>query len=254
MEKTKYKMNKSKIKLLTFILLVLVSNSVLAEAYFDISDDNIKIETNFIGKEVIIFGILNDDQDTILTIKGPEKNAVIQKKERILGFWFNTKQITYNQIPSIFFIASSNNIEDILPASTIIKEELSFNYLLENKTSQRNFISDVSLDTWKDNFVRIKKSKNLFKEYSVENIDNKLFQTRIFFPAKSIPGEYKVNVYQIEDNLILNNKEKIITLKKSGIGSQIYNFAHKNAAAYGLFAIIFAVLSGFIAATLFRRS
>ena len=254
MEKTKYKMNKSKIKLLTFILLVLVSNSVLAEAYFDISDDNIKIETNFIGKEVIIFGILNNDQDTILTIKGPEKNSVIQKKERILGFWFNTKQITYNQIPSIFFIASSNYIEDILPASTIIKEELSFNYLLENKTSQRNFISDVSLDTWKDNFVRIKKSKNLFKEYNVENIDNKLFQTRIFFPAKSIPGEYKVNVYQIENNLILNNKEKIITLKKSGIGSQIYNFAHKNAAAYGLFAIIFAVLSGFLAATLFRRS
>ena len=247
-------MNKSKIKLTAFILSVLFSNIVLAEAYFDISENNIKIETNFIGKEVIIFGILNNDQETILTIKGPEKNAVIQKKERILGFWFNTKQVTYNQIPSIFFIASSNEIEDILPTSTIIKEELSFDYLLENKTSKRNFISDISLDTWKDNFVRIKKNKNLFKEYKIENIDNKLFQTRIFFPAKSIPGEYKVNVYQIKDNLILNNKEKIITLKKSGIGNQIYNFAHKNAAAYGLFAIIFAVLSGFLAATLFRRS
>ena len=247
-------MNKSKIKLTAFILLVLFSNTVLAEAYFDISENNIKIETNFTGKEVIIFGILNNKQETILTIKGPEKNAVIQKKERILGFWFNTKQITYNQIPSIFFIASSNEIEDILPTSTIIKEELSFNYLLENKTSQRNFISDISLDTWKDNFVRIKKNKNLFKEYNIEKIDNKLFQTRIFFPAKSIPGEYKVNVYQIKNNLILNNKEKIITLKKSGVGSQIYNFAHKNAAAYGLFAIIFAVLSGFLAATLFRRS
>jgi len=247
-------MNKSKMKLTAFILLVLFSNNILAEAYFDISEDNIKIETNFIGKEVIIFGILNDDQETILTIKGPEKNAVIQKKERILGFWFNTKQITYNQIPSIFFIASSNEIKDILPTSTIIKEELSFNYLLENKTSQRNFISDISLNTWKNNFVRIKKNKNLFKEYNIDKIDNKLFQTRIFFPAKSIPGEYKVNVYQIKNNLILNNKEKIITLKKSGVGSQIYNFAHKNAAAYGLFAIIFAVLSGFLAATLFRRS
>ena len=247
-------MNKEKIKLTVFILLFLFSNSVVAEAYFDISENNIKIETNFIGKEVIIFGILNDDQETIMTIKGPEKNALIQKKERILGFWFNTKKITYNQIPSIFFIASSNEIEDILPNSTIIKEELSFDYLLENKTSQRNFISDISLDTWKSNFVRIKKNKNLFKEYEIENIDNKLFQTRIFFPAKSIPGEYKVNVYQIKDNLILNNKEKVITLKKSGIGNQIYNFAHKNAAAYGLFAIIFAVLSGFLAATLFRRS
>ena len=247
-------MNKRKIKLTVFILLFLFSNAVVAEAYFDISENNIKIETNFIGKEVIIFGILNDDQETIMTIKGPEKNALIQKKERILGFWFNTKKITYNQIPSIFFIASSNEIEDILPTSTIIKEELSFDYLLENKTSQRNFISDISLDTWKSNFVRIKKNKNLFKEYEIENIDNKLFQTRIFFPAKSIPGEYKVNVYQIKDNLILNNKEKVITLKKSGIGNQIYNFAHKNAAAYGLFAIIFAVLSGFLAATLFRRS
>jgi uncharacterized protein (TIGR02186 family) len=247
-------MNKRKIKLTAFILLFLFSNAVVAEAYFDISENNIKIETNFIGKEVIIFGILNDDQETIMTIKGPEKNALIQKKERILGFWFNTKKITYNQIPSIFFIASSNEIEDILPTSTIIKEELSFDYLLENKTSQRNFISDISLDTWKNNFVRIKKNKNLFKEYEIENIDNKLFQTRIFFPAKSIPGEYKVNVYQIKDNLILNNKEKVITLKKSGIGNQIYNFAHKNAAAYGLFAIIFAVLSGFLAATLFRRS
>ena len=153
----------------------------------------------------------------------------------------------------IFFIASSNDIEDILPTSSIIKEELSFKYLLENKTSKRNFISDISLETWKDNFVRIKKSKNLFKEYNIEKIDNKLFQTRVFFPTKSIPGEYKVNVYQIKNNLILNNKEKIISLKKSGIGNQIYNFAHMNAAAYGLFAIIFAILSGFLAATLFRR-
>ena len=48
-------------------------------------------------------------------------------------------------------------------------------------------------------------------------------------------------------------KEKTITLAKSGIGSQIYEFAHKNSAAYGLFTIVFAILSGFLAATMFRR-
>ena len=76
--------------------------------------------------------------------------------------------------------------------STIIKEELSFDLLLENKLSKRNFISDISLDDWKNNFVRIKKDKSLFKEYNVEKIENKLFQTRVFFPAESIPGEYLV--------------------------------------------------------------
>jgi len=239
---------------IVFFIIIFFTKIISAEAYFDLSENNIKIETDFNGKEIIIFGILNDDQETLITIKGPEKNAVIQKKERILGFWFNTKQITYNQIPSIFFIASSANITDILPTSTIIKEELSFDYLLENKLSHRNFISNASLDSWKNSFVRIKKDKSLFKEYKVEKIENKLFQTRVFFPAKSIPGEYKVNVYQIKNNIVLNKKEKIITLAKSGVGSQIYDFAHNNAAAYGFFAIIFAVLSGFLAATLFRRS
>jgi len=237
-----------------FIIVFFFTKLISAEAYFDLSENDIKIETDFNGKEIIIFGILNDDQETIIAIKGPQKKALIQKKERILGFWFNTKKITYDKIPSIFFIASSANLNDILPMSTIIKEELSFDLLLENKLSQRNFISDVSLEDWKDNFVRIKKNKNLFKQYKVEKIDNKLFQTQVFFPAESIPGEYKVQVYQIKNNIILNKKEKIITLQKSGIGSQIYDFAHKNAAAYGFFTIIFAVLSGFLAATLFRRS
>ena len=243
----------NKLQTLVFIIVFFFTKAILAEAYFDLSQDNIKIETDFNGKEIIIFGILNDDQETIITIKGPPKKALIQKKERFLGFWFNTKQITYDKIPSIFFIASSAKLEDILPMSTIIKEELSFDLLLENKLSQRNFISDVSLKNWQDNFVRIKKNKSLFKQYKVAKIENKLFQTRVFFPAESIPGKYKVQVYQIKNNIILNKKEKILTLQKSGMGSQIYDFAHKNAAAYGFFTIVFAILSGFLAATLFRR-
>ena len=259
MEKAKFKMNNYTFQSSAFLVLIFFAKLLSAEAYFDLSENEIKIETDFNGKEIIIFGILDDDKETILTIKGPIKdskfqNSKIQKKERILGFWFNTKQITYNNIPSIFFIASSANLEDILPMSTIIKEELSFDLLLENKLSQRNFISDVSLEDWKDNFVRIKKNKNLFKKYQVEKIENKLFQTRVFFPAESVPGEYKVQVYQIKNNIVLNKKEKIITLQKSGIGSQIFDFAHKNSAAYGFFTILFAILSGFLAATLFRRS
>jgi uncharacterized protein (TIGR02186 family) len=240
-------------KLSIFLAIIFFTKIIFAQAYFDLSENNIKIKTDFNGKEIIVFGILNDNQETLITIKGPVRKAVINKKERILGFWFNTKKITYNKVPNIFFIASSAKLEDILPTSTIIKQELSFNYLLENKLSKRNFISNSSLKSWKENFIRIKKNKNLFKKYTIKKIENKLFQTRVFFPPKSLPGEYKINVYQIKNNVILNMKEKTITLAKSGIGSKIYDFAHKNSAAYGLFTIIFAILSGFLAATMFRR-
>ena len=70
------------------------------EVYFDLSEDNIEIKTDFDGKEVIIFGLLQDDHDTLLTIKGPLSKMKIQKKERYFGVWINNKQITYSKIPN----------------------------------------------------------------------------------------------------------------------------------------------------------
>ena len=37
----------------------------------------------------------------------------------------------------------------------------------------------------------------------VEKIENKLFQTRVFFPANTIPGTYDINIYQIHNKIIM---------------------------------------------------
>ncbi len=93
------KKNYLKIHLSFIIFFILLNNSVLSEeSYFDLSEKEIQIQTDFNGKEIIIFGILQKNQDTIISIKGPNKDTSVLKKERILGFWFNTKQIIYNQI------------------------------------------------------------------------------------------------------------------------------------------------------------
>ena len=52
----------------------------------------------------------------------------------------------------------------------------------------------------------------------------------------------------------MSTDQKNIVIKKTGIGSQIFDFANKNAATYGVFVIIFSIVSGLIAAALFRRS
>jgi len=53
--------------------------------------------------------------------------------------------------------------------------------------------------------------------------------------------------------LILSEPKEFFNLKFNKSSFLLNNFANNNAAAYGLFTIIFAVLSGFLAATLFRR-
>ena len=249
-------LNTHKISKLLFFFLVFffINNSVLSQkAYFDLSEDKIHIQTNFNGKEIIIFGILDSKEDTIVAIKGPKKDTKISKKERILGFWFNTKEIIYKELPSLFFISSSSPVKSILNNETIIKEKLYFDELLTNITTKRNFVQQKNLNEWNSNLINIKKNTNFFKKYEFNNIEDKLFQTRVFFPENSIPGNYEIKIYQVKNEIILSKKNRTIIIKKSGIGEKIYKFAHEKSATYGLLSIFFAILCGLIAATIFRR-
>ena len=234
-----------------FILIPFDGNT--QETYFDLSQDEIKIETNFDGKEIIIFGLLEDNHDTILAIRGPNKKIKDPKKDRYFGLWFNTKRITYNKVPNIFFLASTDNIENLLPESKLIQENLSFDGILRNKNYNQNFAFENDQDIWIENFIRIKKEKLFYNQFEMKKFKDKLFQTSVYFPSTTTPGNYTVSVYHVRNKTIMSKEDKVINIVKAGIGNNIYNFANSNSAAYGLFTIVFAILSGLIAATLFRR-
>ena len=242
-------------KYLSIIFAVLfLSLSIKAEeVYFDLSEDNIEIKTDFDGKEIIIFGLLQDNHETLLTIKGPLSKMKIQKKERLFGVWINNKQITYSNIPTLFFLSSSSKIDEILPDSIQTNDDLNFDKILKNKTFDQNFIFENDQKIWNKNFVRIKKKQLFYKEFEMKIFKDKLFQTSVFFPPNTIPGIYYVDIYYIKHKTIMNKDQKKIIIKKTGIGSDIYEFARKRAATYGVFVIIFSIMSGLIAATLFRR-
>ena len=238
---------------IVFTLLFLPISIEAKEVYFDLSEDNIEIKTDFDGKEIIIFGLLQDNHETLLTIKGPMSKMKIQKKERLFGVWINNKQITYSNIPTLFFLSSSSKIDEILPDSIQINDDLNFDKILNNKTFDQNFIFENDQKTWNENFVRIKKKQLFYKEFEMKIFKDKLFQTSVFFPPNTIPGIYYIDIYYIKHNTIMNKDRKQIIVKKTGIGSKIYDFAKSRAATYGVFVIILSILSGLIAATLFRR-
>ena len=80
------------------------------------------------------------------------------KKERIIGFWFNTKKVIYRDVPSIFFISSSKPVREILNQNTLIKEKLYFDEILTNTLTSRDFIDQKDLSNWNKNLIKIKKS------------------------------------------------------------------------------------------------
>ena len=253
----KLKNYKSKKLFKIFLILIFFSSKEVFsnQAYFDLSDKEIEIQTNFNGKEVIIFGLTEPGFDTLLTIRGPEEYKKLQKKERIFGLWMNNNKIVYRNLPSIYFVAASSPVNKILKQESITNDSLYFEPMLVNLITQRNFnfSKENNENMWSKNLINIKKKNNFYKEYKIKIVDDKLFQTRVFFPANTMPGNYQINIYQIKDQNIVSKKNKSINVVKSGIGNELFNLAHNNPVTYGILCIVFAIFSGFLAAIVFRR-
>ena len=101
--------------------------------------------------------------------------------------------------------------------------------------------------------IRIQQEKNLYKHFELKYVDDKLFQTRLYFPSNVPTGKYLVTTYRIKNNNILSFNNKLIWVNKSGIGSKIFMFAHQNSILYGIGTIIFAIIIGVSAAVIFRK-
>ena len=192
-----------------------------------------------------------------MILKGPKKNAKLAIKDRLFGIWIETIKFTYTNVPSIFFIASSSPISDILNENIIRQKGLNFrnfnNANINNNNMNKTEIFENNLNKWDSNFIRKQKDNEFYKLYSLEIIDEKLFQTRIFFPSNIITGIYEVNILQVINKNIINESKKNIIIKKTGIGNTIYKFAQNQPAIYGILCIIFAVITGMAAAAAFRR-
>ena len=96
-------------KLLIIVLLIYPFSATNAQkAYFDLSQNEISIDTNFKGQELILFGLTEADHDIVVIVRGPKENLTVRNKKRILGFWFNTKSVTYINVPKVYFISTNN--------------------------------------------------------------------------------------------------------------------------------------------------
>ena len=97
----------------------------------DLSQDNVKISTDFLGAKILLFGAYDGikGDDIIVVVSGPKGLVTVQKKEKVLGVWVNTKKINYINAPKYLHIASNKDINEILNYKTRKISEIGLNNL-----------------------------------------------------------------------------------------------------------------------------
>ena len=244
--------------IIVFLSIFFANISFAKSIVADLSNDSININTGFNGAELFLFGTYDGQEgdDLFIFIEGPKTEATIYKKDYISGIWINKESVTFKNVPS-FYYSIFSNLE--------VSNE-SLNYLILNNLGSSNLklISKnpqkyKNLDEWVNSFdARMKKSgmwitkKGTGKE-KIEIKGNKLFRAPVILPATVLPGNYKVKILHLRDGEKISEENTQIFVKKTGMGSKIYNFAHDYSAFYGIFAIILAIFAGYLAAVGFRK-
>ena len=246
-----------------YLSLIVNSNSLVIG-----SDENeILIDANFSGKDLLVFGAFYADPsqprekkgDILIEVVGPKEDIVLRKKESFFGFWLNAKSVKFKDVPSFYYLSSTSELKDSFFEKNSIGlletdqlPEVNWSYIT---TDWGSVSSDEEKQDFYEALVRNKTYENVFKQTSdeIEILDGNLFKTNIPIPNTVPVGTYDVNLYLILNNKISKDYSYNFKVKRIGIESIIFNFANSFPLLYGFTSLIIALIIGWISADLFRR-
>ncbi len=218
-----------------------------------VSSNLISITSNFTGTELVLFGKIDQPGDVIIVIRGPEVPVVVRRKARKAGIWVNTDSITFDGVPGFYSVYANEEIQQVTSHS--LRSLLQIG--AENLTVKaRGDIDETDVLPYKEALVRDRLNVGLFQEDvgNVTFLGRSLFHTQLTFPANVPVGTYTIQVYLVNDDVVVAAQSTPLFIAKSGVEREIFDFAHDQPFFYGVAAIIIALFSGWLAATVFRKS
>lgn len=224
----------------------------------DISSHLISVESDFTGTDLLLFGTITSDAefegksdgDIIVVVRGPQRDVIVRKKERVAGIWANTQSVELKKVPGFYASASNRPVEDITTPATLSRlrigpDRLVF-YSEDSKEKTQNFRQAV---------IRQQKNVDLYTsgQNQVLFLGPSLFRTTIHFPANVPVGNYTAEFYLFRGQELISAQSSPLFIKKFGLGRRIFDFAQTYPALHGIAAIIIALIAGWIASAVFRK-
>ena len=177
----------------------------------------------------------------------------MRKKTRVAGIWINTERLSFAGVPAFYRVAASRPLEQIAPQALRTRHQVG----LENlRMTPPVDARPEDIQTFRSGLLRNQESRGLYSSEPgrVTFLGPRLFRTRVVLPANVPPGAYTAEVLLVRNGQVLAAQTTPMFVSKIGLGAEVFDFAHRHAALYGILAILLAVLSGWGAGVAFRRA
>ena len=219
----------------------------------DLLPRRIEVDSSFTGSTVILFGVKSVPGDIIVTLRGPEAPVVVRRKRRVAGIWVNRDAVAFRDVPQYYALAASRPIEAIMETEALDRNQIGTGHILLNTIWTRTADEIASFR------VAVHRARERDGLYASEIgeivvIDDSLFRATLSLPANVPTGEYVAETILVRDGEVLNRRESRLSVEKSGMSAEIFNFAKGNGALYGLIAIAAALVAGWVGGVAFRKN
>jgi uncharacterized protein (TIGR02186 family) len=225
-----------------------------------LSTREVKIDSNFTGTSITIFGVIARDAETVsrpgtyqvaTLVLGPPETVVARRKDRILGIWANGASETIVGVPSFYSVETSGPL-DLVASDAILRRH---GIGLANISLQLAGAADPGAEEFRDAYIRLKQTGQLYAERvgGVAFIDGNVFRSNVVIPANVPLGQYTVRVDLFSGSALLATAEDSMEISKSGFEQYISTVARSQSLTYGLACVALALFTGWLAGVIFRR-
>lgn len=247
------------------------ANAAPKQIVADLSESRVDITSSYHGTDLLLFGAYEGmpGDNIILVVQGPATDIVQRRKAKRAGIWVNVETKIWQEAPSFYHVFATDDLPSIADSEALgiaavgpLAGGLKFIAGSDNSGNGHgggNAGSSgpaIAGNPHQQNDLRRNMETNgLWQELpsSIVTQQDMLFRTSLSLPSNIPTGDYRVRVLHFRDGVALSERVTDMNVRKAGLSSLIYRFAHEYSALYGIFAIIFAVASGWLAAVAFRR-
>jgi uncharacterized protein (TIGR02186 family) len=240
--------------LLAFVLLGAQRGPILVP---EISQHEIQVRQGFTGTELLLYGAILDpgargdrNYDIVVVLKGPVQSIRLREKSRVAGIWVNSDSSDFRSAPAFYAVASSRPIKDIVDDRTAAIYELGLDWL---QLSPIGTIDPKEQTRFASGLVDLRKREGLYQqnEGGVTLSERVLYQAHIHLPSSVHTGEYTAETFAIANGQVIDSAISRVEVRKLGFERLIAVFADTQPFWYGIIAVGFSLLLGWIAGRLF---
>jgi uncharacterized protein (TIGR02186 family) len=253
-----------KARLIAVAAVVLASPVHAEKLITTLSTSRVLIQSNFTGTDVVLFGSVERDEQTVsrsggydivVTVTGPRENIVTYRKQRMAGIWVNADSRTFVKAPSYLTVLANRNIGDIADINTLRRTQTGLARTLLPQEIAGDIADSIRDDPFRQAFLRLKIERGLYRETQngVTFLTPALFRAAIPIPDNAPTGNYDVDVKLFADGALLTRQQTALEIVKVGFEQFVATAAREHGLIYGIATAMLALLTGWFASIVFRK-